>query len=158
MGWNNSKTNNGRKFQYRRKKKSDTYAYSASNLSGTQPKLACGKSSNCRFDWIRNFRFFFPCFGFFSPLSKVWMSLSVSDRIFQCFSSHNVKKFWQYKRPWIENSEGFFVHSYIWASGAKGEWRVNSWLAISNTRKKIRDFFTCVVTAFLNAGNPRITQ
>ena len=70
MGWNNTKTNNGRKFQYRRKKKSDTYAYSASNLSGTQPKLACGKSSNCRYDWIRNFRFFFPCFGFFPLLAK----------------------------------------------------------------------------------------
>ena len=56
----------------------------------------------CHFqsDWIRNFRFFFPYFGFFPLLL------------------------------------GFVVHSYIWASGVKGEWRVISWLAISNTRKK----------------------
>ena len=29
-----------------------------------------------------------------------------------------------------------------------------TWLAISNTRKKTSYFFTCVVTAFLRAGNP----
>ena len=41
------------------------------------------------------------------------------------------------------NHESFAVHSSTWPSGAKGEWRVSSWLAISNTREKIRYFFTC---------------
>ena len=34
------------------------------------------------------------------------------------------------------NGEGFVVHSSTWLSGAKGEWRVSGWLAISNTCKK----------------------
>ena len=61
------------------------------------------------------------------------------------------------KLPCIENREGFAVHSSTWPSGAKGEWRVSSWLAISNTREKISYFFTCVVAAFLRAGNLFIT-
>ena len=52
----------------------------------------------------------------------------------------------------IKNREGFAVHSSTWSSGAKDEWRVSSWLAIS-TREKIRYLFTCVVTAILRAGN-----
>ena len=46
------------------------------------------------------------------------------------------------KRLWInKNGEGFAVCSSTWPSGAKGEWRVSSWLAISNTREKNIVFF-----------------
>ena len=84
--------------------------------------------------WIRTFRFFFLCFGFLSPLGK-------SERHYKRYGVFSVlgaiirKKF--DKWLWIENGEGFAVHSSIWPSGVKGEWHVSSWLAISNTREKI---------------------
>ena len=37
------------------------------------------------------------------------------------------------KLPWIENREGFTVHSSTEAEWLKGEWRSSSWLAVSNT-------------------------
>ena len=40
----------------------------------------------------------------------------------------------------IENGERFTIHSSIWQSAAKGEWRVSNWLAISNTRWKLSLF------------------
>ena len=58
------------------------------------------------------------------------------------------------ERPWIE---GFVIHSSTSQSGTKGEWRINSWSAISNTSKKLTYFFTCDVTAFLRARNLCIT-
>lgn len=57
------------------------------------------------------------------------------------------------ERPWIENSERFAIHSTTWQSGKKGEWRVSSWLAISNTRKKLSLLYACAVKAFLKDGN-----
>ena len=39
------------------------------------------------------------------------------------------------KKPWIENGKDFAIHSSIWPSGAKGELRVSSWMAISNTNE-----------------------
>ena len=44
------------------------------------------------------------------------------------------------KQPCVENVEGIALHSSTWQSGAKGEWRVSSWLAISNTYKTYRNF------------------
>ena len=45
-----------------------------------------------------------------------------------------------------------FIHQ-AWPSGAKGKWRISSWLAISNTREKknTRYIFTSVVATFLRA-------
>ena len=43
----------------------------------------------------------------------------------------------------IENREGFAVHSSTWPSGAKGEWCVSSWLAISTHVKKHKFFHVC---------------
>ena len=133
---NTTKTNNGR------------------NISGKRPKSACGKSSSCQFLFSaeRN-AIEYVAFGF---SFRVWV-------FFPFRESLNVticKRYWffsvlaaiirrvSYKRPWIENGEGFAVHSSTWPTGAKGEYSVRSWLAISNTRDKIRYNFTCVVTVF----------
>ena len=64
-------------------------------------------------------------------------------RIFLCFSRHNSRKLWQ--TTCIENRDGFAVHSSTWPSGAKGEWRVSSWLAISTRvkEKKMIFFHVC---------------
>ena len=40
------------------------------------------------------------------------------------------------KRSWEFNGERFAIHSSTWQTGARGEWRVSSWLAISNKREK----------------------
>ena len=92
-------------------------------------------------------------FWFSSASRKVLMSLAVSDTDFSVFWQPLSEKNSD-KRSCIENREGFAVHLSTRPSGAKGELRVSSWLAISNTREKIRYFFTCVVTAFRRAGNP----
>ena len=52
------------------------------------------------------------------------------------FLSYKQNNYWL-----IENGEGFAVHSSTWPSGAKGELRVSSWLAIPNTGEKNYD--TC---------------
>ena len=64
------------------------------NLSGTQEKAACGKSSSCRFSAVRNsititkeyvtFGFSFRVLVFF-PSRKVLMSLPVNDTNFSVF-------------------------------------------------------------------------
>ena len=61
--------------------------------------------------------FFLFVFRFYSPSKKFWTSLLISIQTFQCFSSHNWRKF--RKRPWTENGEGFAIHSSTWYSGAK---------------------------------------
>ena len=48
------------------------------------------------------------------------------------------------KLPCIKNREHFAVHSSTWPSGAKGEWCVGSWLAISTHVKKY-DIFSRVL-------------
>ena len=75
-------------------------------------KAACGKSSSCRFSFPAariafteatkyvSFGFFSFVFWFSSPPRKVWTSLSVAIRIFQCFSSHNPRKFRQTTADW----------------------------------------------------------
>ena len=105
--------------------------------------------------WMRNFRFFFSYFGFLPILEKFERQCLQTIRIFSFLTA--IIRENSDKRPWIENGQGFTVHSSTQQSGEKGEWRANSWLAISNTREKISYLFTCVVTAFLRAGNPSIT-
>ena len=137
------------------------------NLSGTRLKSACYKSSSCRFSFSapRNFItkatefvtfVFLSVFWFSSPSRKAWTPLSESDTDFSVFLAAIIRKKSD-KRPWIENGEVFAVHSYTWPNGAKGGWRVSSWLAVSYTREKIRYLFRYVVTAFLRAGNPCMT-
>ena len=164
-----TKTNNGPNFQYRKLSVTKLALTDRRNLSGSRPKSAYGKSFSARFpfsagrNFITNdteyvgfgFFFFFFVFWFSSPPCKFWTSLSVSDTDSLVFSSHKPKKF--DKRPWIGNGEGFAVYSSTRRSGVKEEWRVSSWLAISNTREKDSYFFQRVVTAFLRAGNPCIT-
>ena len=49
----------------------------------------------------------------------------------------------------IENREGFAAHSSTWPSGAKDEWHVSSWLAISAHVKKY-DTFSRVLLRLLS--------
>ena len=78
-------------------------------------------------------------------------------RNFPCFSSHNQRKFPFDKRRWIENGEGFAIHSSTSQIVAKGEyvspvdWRYRTQV------EKLMYFFTCVVTVFLRARNLCIT-
>ena len=129
-------------------------------------KSASGKSFSCRFSFpaTRNANTKateYVTFGFsfrvlvFSPFRKVWTALSVSDTDFFSVLAAIIRESSD-KLPCIENREGFAAHSSTWPSGAKGEWRISSWLAISTHVEKIRYFFTYVVTAFLRAGNPCI--
>ena len=50
--------------------------------------------------------------------------------------------------------EGFAVHSSTWLSGAKGEWRVSSWLAISTHVKKYDIFSRVLLRLFLRPEIP----
>ena len=163
--WNATKTNNGHNFQNTESFFIDLVLTDRSNL----PKSACGKSSIWWFSfsaarnaitkehWMRNLPFSFPYFGICPLLGKFErLCLSKRNGFFSVLDAIIWKS--SNKRPWIENSEGYTVHSPTWPKGAKGEWRVSSWLAISNTREKVRYFFTCVVTASLGAGNPCITS
>ena len=74
--------------------------------------------------WIPIFLFFFPYFGFLPYLGK-------------------------FERRCLQDGEGFAVFSSTWLTGAKCEWRVSSWLAISNTREKIRYFLRVLLRLFL---------
>ena len=85
--------------------------------------------------WARNFRFFFSYIGFLPLLGKFERHRLWTIRIFSVLAAMIRES--SDKLPRIENREGFAVHLSTWPSGAKGEWRVSSWLAISNTREKI---------------------
>ena len=83
----------------------------------------------------------------FSSLSrKVWTSLSVSDTDFLVFNRHDLRKLRQ--TTCIENREGFAVHSSTWPNGAKGEWRISSWLAASTYVKKCDIFLRVLLRLF----------
>ena len=101
---------------------------------------------------------FLLVYWFFSPSRKVWTSQFVT--VCQRYGYFSVLAATIRERsdkwPCIENREDFAIHSSTWPSGAKGEWRISSWLATSTHVEKIRYFFTYVVTAFLRAGNPCI--
>ena len=145
---NDYKINDGRNFQFTKFSFTDFVLTDRRSLSGKQPKSASYKSSSCRFSfWAeRNvntkateyvtFGFSFV-YWFFFPSRKVWTSLSVSDT-----------DFFLYRELWK------LCHSFINLT----EWRqrrvtCQQLIGYINTREKIRYFFTCVVTAFLRAGN-----
>ena len=90
--------------------------------------------------WIRNFRFFVPYFGFLPFLGKFQCHWLWAIQIFQCFGSRNPKKFRQTSLYW-ESSRLFlqFIHQPDRVAR-----KANS--DIKHV-KKIRFFFTCVVTA-----------
>ena len=128
------------------------------NLSVTRPKSAHGKSSSGRFSFsaTRNastkatkyvtFGFPFHILVFF--LFEESLNVSVRKRyIFFSVLAAIIRKNFD-KQTWIENGEGFTVHSSTWPSGAKGEWRISSWLAISNTREKTRIFSRVLLRLF----------
>ena len=82
-------------------------------------------------------------------------SVSVCKTNFSAIVRANLRN----KQLWIGNKINkqinslrcFAIHQSTRLSGAKGEWRFCSWLAISTQEKKYDIFFTCVVTAFLRA-------
>ena len=143
------KNNNGRNFQFTKFSFIYFVLIDRRSLSGKRQKSASGKSSSCRFSFSaeRNantkateyvtFGFSFV-YWFFFPSRKVWTSLSVSDTDFFC----------------IENCESFAIHSSPWPSGAKGEWRVSSWLAISTQVKKYDIFSRVLLRLFLGPEIP----
>ena len=149
MRWNNTKTNNGRNFQYAKFSIIDLVLTDRRTLSGTRPKSACGISTSCPFSFsaLRSaitkaneyvtigFTFRILVFSPFEESLNVthceWYGfLSVLAAIYQKTNSE--------KWPWIENSEGSTIHSSAWSRGGRGEWRVRSWFAISNRQENIR--------------------
>ena len=90
-----------------------------------------------------NFRFFFWYIVFFPFLESLNFTVSQRYRFFSVLTATIRES--SDKLPCIENREGFAVHSSTWQIG------------YINTREKIRYFFTCIVTAFLRAGNICIT-
>ena len=155
---NHYKTTMGVIFNIKKKLSVIDFYMTYTNISATLIKLARGKSTSCRFfalscekchyqnHWMRNFRLFFSQFGFLYILGKFERQCLKTIRIFQYFTSQDTRKF--RLTTWIENGEGFAVHLLTWPSGAKGEWRVSSWLAISNKVKKYRIFSRVLLRLF----------
>ena len=85
---------------------------------------ACCKSVSCWFSfsaWIHNFRFFFSYFGFLNVNAfKRYGFFTVLTAIIR-------------KSPTIDRGSKM-LNSSTWPSSARGEWRVSSWSAISDTR------------------------
>ena len=155
MRWITIKIDNGPNFQHAKSSVIELVLTGRRDLSGSRPKSVANLpfvdfryQPHCNYQshWIRNFRFFFSYFGLFSYFERHFLK---AIRIFQCFSSHNPKRFRQTTLDW---EWWRLCRSFINLS----EWRESSWLPISNTRGKISHFFTCVVTDFLRAGNPCI--
>ena len=82
----------------------------------------------------------------FSDWPKAYREFSNGRRFFSV-SAAIIRKD-SAKRPWNENGEGPAVHSSTRPSGAIGEWRVSSWLAISNSRENILYFFLVCCSGF----------
>ena len=128
-----TKTNNGHNFQLTKFSVVDFFLTDRSNLFRLgrqifQLSIFLLSREKCDYQshWVRNFRFFsLPYFVFLGILNVI----SVSHTNFQWVSSHNLRKF--DKQPWIEYDEGFAANLSTRQSGAKGEWRVSSWLMIS---------------------------
>ena len=148
------KNNNGRNFQFTKFLFIDSVLTGRRSLSGKRPKSASGKSSSCRFSFsdVRNantkateyatFGFSFTILVFFPFQESLNIIICQRYGFFWCLIRHNSRKLRQ--TPCIGNREGFAVHSSTWPSGAKGEWRVSSWLAISTHVKKY-DIFSRVL-------------
>ena len=96
---------------------------------------------------IRILRFFFLYIGSFSPFRKVWTSLSFIDTDFLSVLAAIIRESSD-KLLCAENREGFAVYSSTSLSGAKGEWRISSWLAISTHVKKYDVFSRLLLRLF----------
>ena len=121
------KNNDDRNFQFTKFSFIDFFLTDRRSLSAKRPKSASSKSSSCRFSFSaeRNANTKateYVTFGF--STRNVWTSLSVSNTDFLVFSS-------------------------TWPSGAKGEWRVSSWFAISTHVKKYDIFPRVLLRLFL---------
>ena len=91
------------------------------------------------------FSVFHFVFWFSSLSRKVWTSLSVSvDTNISVFLADIIRKYSD-KRHWIENGEGFAVHSSTWPSGVKGVWRSAADWRYQTHLKKYRMFFSRVL-------------
>ena len=107
LRWNTTKTNNGRNI--------------------LSKKSACGKSSSCRFLFsAKRNAIEYVAFGFsfrvwvFSPFRES-LNVTICKRYWFFSVLAAIIRRVSYKRPWIENGEGFAVHSSTWPTGAKGE-------------------------------------
>ena len=94
-------------------------------------------------------------YWFSFPSRKVLTSLYVGYTDFSVLAAVISEN--SHKLPWIENGEGFAVHS-----SNLTEWRerrVTCQLLIGDNKYTWKNmvFFTCFVTEFLGAGNPFIT-
>ena len=98
--------------------------------------------------WIRNFRFFFSYFGSLPLVGNFERHSQKKIRIFQCFSCQNSRKFRQTTLDW----EWWRLDKVARKASdeAAADWRYH-------IRTKCSYFFTCVITAFLRAWNPRKT-
>ena len=165
LRWKNAlnhdyKNNNGRNFQFTKFSFIDFVLTDRRSLSGKRPKSASDKSSSCRFSFsaVRKLTqtplntqlsVFLLVYWFPSLPGKFEPDCLSAIRIFWCFSHHNSRKSrettcksWRLRRSFINLTE----------------WRqrrvtCKQLIGFINTRY----FFTCVVTAFLKAGNPSIT-
>ena len=106
--------------------------------------------------WIRNFRFFPSYFGFSTASTKLWKSMSVSDTDFLVFKQPLSEKI-------LTNNHGLrmvraspFIHQPDRVARKASDVLAADWLYQRHV-KKHRIFFTCIVWAFLRAGNPCIT-
>ena len=87
---------------------------------------------------IRNFQFFFKYIGFLPLLGKFERRCLSAIRNFSVLAA-------------------IIQESADWPSGAKSEWHVSSWLAVSTHVKKYDIFSHVLLRLFLRAGNPCIT-
>ena len=131
--------------------------------SGKRSRSARSKSSCCRFSFsaernantkateYTNFGFSFNILVLIPILGKFEPHRLSTIRIFYCFRRHNLRKLQQTTR--IENHGGLAVHSSTWPGGAKGKWRVGSWLAISTHVKKYDIFSRMLLRLFSGPDN-----
>ena len=117
-------------------------------------KTGCAKSSflAARNTYTRTTDYITFDFSFFilvsSPSRKLWMSLSVAwtIRIFQCLSSHTLKKFRQTTLDW---ERWRLRRSFVNLTGTKGEWRSAAYWRYKTQVKKYRIFSRVLLRLFL---------
>ena len=160
------KNNHGRNFQFTKFSFIDFVLTDRRVLSGKRPKSASSKSSSCRFSFSaeRNantkateyvaFGFSVWILWFSFPSRKVWTSLSVSDTdyfsVFAVITRESSDKLLVLR---IVKALPF-IHQPDRVTPKASDVKLIGYI---NTYKKISYFSTCVVTAFLRAGNPCIT-
>ena len=145
--------NDGHNFQCTKFLFNDFVLTHSESWLGKRPKSAFGKSSSCPFSFsaARNvivkaskyvtFGFYHRILVFFPFRESLKVIFWERYRFFNVLVVVIRKS--SDKLPCTEDREGFAVHSSTWPSGAKGEWRVSSWLVVSNTCEKIS--YRCVL-------------